>query len=297
MRIQHRYLTYNKEEELTSLLNKLAVKHKITEKSYDTTTHLYALEFHLYEDNPRFSALKDALNHFGIEPQIGTIYEKDDMEKAEWFIASPGEYQYPQPEENFGYLNTTFDLEHYCSVCGIGKVQKASYRLKTEPKQFNNQFWGLHWEFEPVFVRQQAKNILEKEIQGVSFLNPILHKKGKPIEGFFQIQVSAVLKKGFDSYNTRIITCKTNNEENLNTDGNSKCCGRIKYHHPMIGGYLFESSIFNPHIDIAYTNEYFGSGASANRLLVVSKRFWCLVNRNKLKGLSFTPIVHGRLER
>ena len=139
---------------------------------------------------------------------------------------------------------------------------------------------------------------MEKEnIKGIRFSKPVLNKKNVEIEGFYQLHIDTILNKGFDSYNTTTITCKINNEENCNTDINLKCCGRIKFHHPKIGGYLFDKAIFNSDFDIVQSDEYFGSGVSANRIQIVSKRFKELVEKNKLKGLSFTPIVHDRLVR
>lgn len=111
------------------------------------------------------------------------------------------------------------------------------------------------------------------------------------------MHIEADLPKGFDSYNTKTITCRINNEENNNKNPDSKCCGRIKFHHPMVGGYLFDKKIFNLDYDIVNSFEYFGSGGNANRLQIVSKQFKLIVDKNKLKGLKFTPIVHERLER
>ena len=105
---------------------------------------------------------------------------------------------------------------------------------------------GLHWAFEAIFVRQVAKNILEREkIKGIQFSNPVIHKTNKPIEGFYQLHIETILNEGFDNYNTKTITCKIKNEENLNNDKTLHYCGRIKFHHATIGGYLFEKSIFD----------------------------------------------------
>lgn len=258
----------------------------------------YQIEFYLYEDNPNFLKIRNEIDNFDIKPQIGTIYEKSDIKAAEWFIASTGQYQYPQPEDDFNYKKVTFNLDNHCPLCDIGKIQNAPFRLKTEPKQNNNQFWGLHWEYSALFVRQEAKNILEREsVKGIRFTNPVLNKKNIPVDGFYQLHIDTTIDKGFDSYNTKTITCKINNEENCNTDLNSKCCGRIKFHHPMIGGYLFDKTIFISGFEIVESNEYFGSGRSANKLQIVSKRFKDIVEQNKLKGLFFTPIVHNRLVR
>jgi hypothetical protein len=296
MRIEHRYLTFEKDMKLTKLLDQLTIKYKVTEKRYAENVELYALEFFLHEDNPRFSVLRDAVSDFEINPQTGTIYEKTDYSTADWFIINTGEYQYPQPED--GYEEATFNVEKHCTHCGIGKVQNAPYRFRTDPKQHNNQFWGLRWEFDAIFVRQAAKNILEKEeISGISFSNPVLHKSGIPISEFYQLHINTILKTGFDSYNTKTITCKINNEENLNVDLYAKYCGGIKFHHPMIGGYLFNRGVFDKKNDIVQSSEYFGSGGSASKLQIVSKRFKNIVDANKLKGLSFIPVIHEKFER
>jgi hypothetical protein len=303
MRIGHRYLTWDSHTKtikpLRSILDKFNILYKYKE---DLTcvipTFKHTLEFYLYEDNPNFHELKKEIDKYNVEPQIGTVYEKSDIDKAEWFIISTGEYQYPQPENDFGYLEATFYLDNYCRICGIGKLQNAPFRLKSEPKQYTNQFWGLHWEFESVFVRQETKSLLEKEqIKGIQFSQPVLHKKNAPIDGLYQLHIDSILPKGFDNYNTQTITCKINNEEGGNTDPNCTCCGRIKFHHPMVGGYLFDSKIFDTEFDIVNSFEYFGSGGSANRHQVVSKRFKQIVDKNKLKGLKFTPVVHERLKR
>lgn len=298
MRIRHRYLTFEKNDQLTKLLASLAVRYKEQERSYGEGVHSYFLEFFLYEDNPRFGDLKEAFQPFGIEPQVGTLYDRVDEGRADWFIASTGQYQYPQPEEGFGFLEATFNLDHHCRHCGMGKVQNAPYRLKTTPKQHNSQFWGLHWEYEPVFVRQEAKNILEEaQIQGIRFTQPVLHKKNTAVEGFYQLHVDTILPPGFDPYITKQITCKINNEEGWNTSPGVTCCGRVKYYHPMRGGYLFDPSIFDAGRDIALTHEYFGSGASACRLLIVSKRFKEIIEEHQMKGLALTPVVHHRVEQ
>lgn len=299
MRLKHRYLQFDSQlkqiNSVRAILDKYSHNYNYKEDlDCVIPTFKYTIEFYIYEDNPNFGLIKDEISKF-FEPQvIVTEYEEVEIKNANWFIASTGQYQYPQPEDK--YLERTFDLGNFCNLCGIGRVQNGPFRLKTEPKQHNNQFWGLHWEYFAIFIRQEAKSILEKaEIKGISFSKPVLNNKNIEIEGFYQLHVDTILEKGFDSYNTEAITCKINNEENCNKDISLKCCGRIKFHHPRIGGYLFDKSIFNSDFDIVQSKEYFGSGASANRINIVSKRFKELVENNKLKGLSFTPIMHERL--
>ena len=300
MRIKHRYLQYDSNlktiNPVKAILDKYSYPYNYKENLESLIpTFKYTIEFYLYEDNPNFDIIKQQLGKM-LDPQvIVTEYEKADIKNAAWFIVNTGEYQYPQPEDDFGYLKATFNLDNYCHLCGIGKVQNASFRLKTVPKQPNNQFWGLHWAFDAIFIRQSTKDILVREgIRGIRFSNPVNHKTNVPIEGFYQLHIDTILNNGFNSYNTKTITCKINNEENLNNDRSLHYCGQIKFHHPFIGGYLFDKGIFDPDFDIVESKEYFGSGASAHKLQIVSKKFKDIVNKNKLKGLSFTPVMHER---
>jgi hypothetical protein len=300
MRIEHRYHISNSNlnaiNPLKGILDKYNISYQYTHDLESiASNYRYQLEFVLYEDNPVFSKVNAEIKQFNLEPQTASVYEKSDIEMAEWFIISTGAFQFPQPEKNFGYLQATFNVENHCRLCGMGKVQNAPFRLKTEPRQLNNQFWGLNWEYEPLFVREQARKLLEdQQIKRIHFSQPVLDKKSTPVENFYQLHIDTILPKGFDSYNANTVTCKINNEEVLNTDPGLKCCGRVKYHHPMVGGYLFDKSVLNPSFDIVMSKEYFGSGGSASRLLIVSKRFKELTDRYKLKGLKFTPVVHKR---
>ncbi|WP_299675326.1 hypothetical protein [uncultured Dokdonia sp.] len=298
MRIMHRYLNSNSHLNVIGPVMKILDEYSHSYKYKEDLNCVipsfkYNIEFYLYEDNSDFIVLKKKLNEY-LEPQvIGTEYDKEDEKNAEWFLIRTGEYQYPQPEKKFVYRESTFNLENYCKFCDIGKVQNNVYRLKSEPKQKQLQFWGLHWEFGAVFVRDVAKKLIEREgVRGVRFTQPVLHKENVKIKDFYQLHIDTVLDKGFNSYNTDTITCRYNNEEGLNKSKENNYCGRIKYHHPFIGGYCFDKNIFNSNFDIVETYEYFGGGGSAQKLQIVSKRFKNLIEKKKLKGLIFIPVMH-----
>lgn len=302
MRIKYRYLKWDSSSKpfasLLKMLDKYAISYKYKENPKCVIPSFsYKIEFYIYENDPVFDQIGQIISKHDIKPEIGTEYEIQDIKNADWFIVTTGEYQYPLPDGDNGYLNLTFNLDQHCRLCGIGKLQNAPFRLK-EPKQLNNQFWGLHWEFDAVFVRPNAKALLEKEnIKGIRFSQPVLHKKNIAIKDFYQLHIDTILPKAFNHYNTQIIHCKANNEEGYNTDLKFPYCGRIKFHHPMIGGYCFDKKAFNTANEIVQTYEYFGSGASAYRLQIVSKRLKMLIEKNKLRGLKFTPVIHEEFKR
>jgi hypothetical protein len=219
---------------------------------------------------------------------------------AHWFWVSVGEYQYPQPEEDFGYLRATFNLDNYCENCGIGKSQNAPFRLKAIPKQPNNQFWGLHWEHDAIFVRLEAKRILESEnVRGISFAKPVLHKKGLEVDDMWQIHIQTELGAGVDSYNLTKEICEYADKRAREEEAALKLihyCGRTKYNLPKRGGVTFNEFYFRNAPDIVMSDEWFGSGGKAFRLPIFSERIKRIVEKHKLKGLHFTPIFHQRVK-
>lgn len=294
MRIQHRYLTFEKNERLLALLEELSIRYKVDERSLDETIPLYILEFFLYEDNPMFSMMKERLQQFEIKPQIGTVYEEEDLTKANWFYIAAAGYQYPQPENEFGYRRATFNLNNFCENCGIGKHQNAPFRLKTMPKQYNSQFWGLHWEHDAIFVRNETRSLLDAEnIKGISFSRPVLNKNDQEVKDLWQMHIQTELEAGLDSHNLLTEICEyADHKESREDIKLVHYCGRIKYNFPHRGGITINELAFQNMPDIVRSHEWFGSGGMALQLPIASKRVKEIVEKNKLRGLTFIPIFH-----
>jgi len=52
--------------------------------------------------------------------------------------------------------------------------------------------------------------------------------------------------------------------------------------------------MFKGGCEIFQTFQYFGSGASANRVHIVSKRIKKIIEENILKGANFIPVLHQK---
>jgi hypothetical protein len=160
---------------------------------------------------------------------------------------------------------------------------------------------GLHWVFDEIFVRPETKAILESEnIRGVTFTRPLHHRKNQEIENLFQMHIETVATPGLVTERLSTVTCKENNEENWLQEKYSKApqltehhsfCGRVKYHHPTRDCIKFTRDTFLNVPDIVKSSEYFGSGAGAHKLVLVSRRFADTVAKHKLRGLKFKPIM------
>ena len=74
---------------------------------------------------------------------VSNLFTKAELDTAKWLhLSALGHHGYPQPEENFGYQEATYDVREFCPTCGIGGTQKAPFRIRTEFKASRSQMGG-----------------------------------------------------------------------------------------------------------------------------------------------------------
>lgn len=300
MEVRHRILQFNnspKYEQLRKELDKLGAAYKIEILGSIGGEQSRSIEFTVSEDDPLFPVISEPIEMYDFYTQTGVYYSQQGIEAAEWVYATVGEYQYPQPEDE--YREATYDTSDYCACCGMGGVQVRPFRLKRDFKQKSSRFLGLHWVHDEVFVRPEVKAIFEKEnISGVEFSHPVHFKSSEDIEGVYQITIQTIAEPGLVTEGLSTVTCMVNNEESYvegvgrvkNRLGDYPYCGRVKYHFPRTDAIKFRRDSLADLPDIAKSHEYFGSGAAANRLILMRSRVVKLVKEYKLRGLKFIPI-------
>jgi hypothetical protein len=251
------------------------------------------------EDDAAWPAVERLLSLHGSPVHlINNLFARKEIEEAEWLEArAKGHHGYPQPEDDFGYIQQTYDTSGYCPRCGIGGVQKAPFRLRAEPKAGHSHFLQLNWVFDELFIRREVCSALKvSAITGVSFVPPILHESSQPSERVVQMQIDTVLPGGPETSGLQPVTCKPNNEESAATAGTAIAsrvgpyCHRIKHHRMKKRPFRFTRDAFAGAPDVVKSAEWFGSGASAHRLIIVSRKFREIVSRRKWRGIAFEPI-------
>ena len=302
MEIRHRILEFSGQKKydiLKAELDKIGTHYEIKLLGSIGGIEKKSIEYWTTENDTLYPYIAKLIKKHKFYVQSGLYYSEDDINSAEWLWATAGEFQYPQPEDT--YKEVTYDLSGYCQFCGIGKVQNNPFRLKTDFEQNGLHFLGLHWVFDEIFVRSEAKDILENNhLDGIEFIHPILGKNLKPLDSVYQMKINTVVNPGLLTGDLETVTCKEHNEEVVSLKkagitihkylGQDKRCGRVKYHYPLTKMITFKRSTFCSSPDIVKSSEYFGSGAGANRLILVSQKFVGVVKRNNLCGLNFTPI-------
>jgi hypothetical protein len=200
-------------------------------------------------------------------------FSEDEIRQAPWLTLQADLQQgYPQPrEDDFGYLQATFDLSDYCPACGIGLQQKAPFQMKGEPRWGR---WGilqLNWVFDEFFVKPDVWETVFKP-HGVGE-RPVENRSGRTLETVVQLVVDELIH--LDTSGLASETCTS--------------CGRVKYLPitrspivPLIGrptGHMVKSA------------EYFGSGASAYREVIVSQELGSTLRFAGITGASFVPVA------
>ncbi|TBW51303.1 hypothetical protein EZI54_17440 [Marinobacter halodurans] len=216
-----------------------------------------------------------------------------------WYRISTGQFGYPQPEDT--YLEETYDLAAGCPTCGIGKALRNAFRFRSEPKAKHSQFLGLNWVFDEVFVRDAVKHVFEEQgVTGVAFTRPVRHSTGEPLETVYHLRVSVILPPALRPDQLDTETCEMPKDPatvKFLTANSSRLvrgpfCGAVKFNYPQEndGQITMPASAFVSAPDIVRMNEWFGSGGSAGRPVLVSQRVKDIVDRMKWRGLMFSPI-------
>jgi hypothetical protein len=211
-----------------------------------------------------------------------------------WYHITTGQFGYPQPENNFGYLNKTYDTTNACLTCNVGLEQKDEFRFRSEPKAKHSQFLGLNWVFDQIFVRQPVKDIFEREkITGLRFSQPVINKTGLRMEGIYHLRVANIISSGLITDNLQTEICELPEDKGtlkFLKANNSKLaegpfCGQLKYNFLQFDNHLkIKSTAFDGKPDLVRLDYWFGSGGSANRPIIVSERIKSLIDKEKWRG-------------
>ncbi len=286
MRIFQRYVLLEQNDALLQVLGRAGIPCTVERKQFGDRESVTG-EFLLFEDDPRFAEQAAAVAPFGLLCQEGTEFSQSERDDAPWSLLQVGQQGYPQPER--GWFERTWRAQTSCPRCGCAEEQVAPFRFQGEPKSRHSQFLGLHWVPDAVFVRDEARALLEREgVTGVAFSRPVAHRTGQPLETVWQLEVPTVLPAGLVSSNVRREPCGTGMETRA---GSGPCCQRLRFNHPTRGMLTFAKTTFDGAPEVVRSHEWLGSGGQSARPLLVSCRVRQLIEQARLRGATFTPIA------
>jgi|SRR6218665_122890 len=203
---------------------------------------------------------------------VSTKFSERELAEASWLALEPSwHHGYPQPDEaRFGYRDATYTRSKFCEQCGIGLEQKAPFQMKSEPKWGRNAILQLHWVFDEFFVTPALWSTVFKP-NGVG-CRPVLDPKGAELKTVVQLVIQEEVGVAVEGLAAE------------------RCahCDLLKYL-PISQG-AFPPLANAPSVRIAKTREYFGSGASAHRSVLVSRDVAWALATEKIRGASVRPV-------
>ena len=92
--------------------------------------------FEISENNPLWPEVCSLIEKHEIgSHMVRTEFTAQELKSADFLEIDPTwHHGYPMPDDDFGYREFTYDLSDFCSKCGIGKKQNATFRMRSEPK-------------------------------------------------------------------------------------------------------------------------------------------------------------------
>jgi hypothetical protein len=241
MKIQHRYTT------------NLSIDTKLKFKSLGLNVDEGLVTVVVDESNERWPEIHSLMQNLGAVDIVGTKFTSSELLRSNHLAIFPSWHNgYPQPEVS--YLQTTFDLNEYCTICGIGKRQKAPFVIKNEPVWNNRILFSLFWVFDEIFVNNDYYHNTISPL-GIDCRDVIIKKSNSTSSSVVQLVIPEV-NIPLENINTKRVECPN--------------CNRVKYY-PHTRGY-FPRLADSVNIPIFKTLEYFGSGAAADKRIIVNSQ-------------------------
>ena len=231
--------------------------------------------FDIGENDIKWQAVKSIVEKNDkdiIDNQMKTLFSKTEMSSSNCFVMIPTwHFLYPQPEEDFGYQNTTYNSSDLCNSCGQGLIKQDLFCIKSEPKWRKKDIGQLNWIFDEYFVTKKLKSMLEKEF-GMHFLSVKKYETDTLFDTIFNLKID----------DTVHITNRSRLQYTV-----CQVCGKKKFRMCTDG---FFPEITEMTDCIAKTEEYFGSGHSAYRQIIIDRKLYSFFMQHTIKGVDFIPV-------
>ncbi len=225
------------------------------------------------EEGELYHKLKPYLEKIGTTYSVGTLYDVNEINSAKLLVYN-GTWSngYPQPEDDFGYICTTYKKAGCCKSCGTGLVQHEPFRLKKEPVWGNKKLFDLNWVFDEIFVSRESYESIFKFFS-IGCKEVRLYKKETTIQNTVQLEIPTTAVE-INLQNQPYEICKV--------------CGTKKYN-PQIKGFFpkLSASVIGMHC--FKSAEYFGSGASAHKKIFMTQELRQAMLKHKIKS-QFIPM-------
>jgi hypothetical protein len=230
--------------------------------------------FEIDESAPVWNELSKLIVEWQAVDMIYTKYTATELRNAPYLRIIPSwHWEYPQPEDNFEYLSTTYDLTSFYTSSGIGKKQKAPFNIRGEPRWGKKHILQLNWVFDEFFTMPEIWKDVFRPF-GIEALPVMDIRTGAELKTITQLKSQGQAKSKLQLEGYPFEVCEESKKR--------------KYQ-PVSRGF-FPKLIKECDKHYFFSQEYFGSGADAHKAVLISNSLYMQIKKHKLKGISFEPV-------
>jgi hypothetical protein len=230
--------------------------------------------FVLAESDPKFEKVMALPEEMRCVSFVSTKFSKIDLNNARHIrIGTDWHHGYPQPEDDFKYINQVYEITRFCWTCGQKRIQTNPFQMKKEPKWGKKHILQMYWIFGNLFVKPEIWEQVFKPF-GVGAREVLHYKKNTPLETVVQL-----------------IIPELNIHHKLDGCEKETCpvCKRDKYS-PICRGFIPSLNAI-PNAPIFKTADYFGYGLEAYNLILVNQELYQCIVKHKLRGLYYKAVA------
>lgn len=230
--------------------------------------------FKLTESDLRWPEVAKLVERFNIVDVSWTEFSKSEIEAAKLLqVATDHHHGYPEPSDDFGYREVSYDTSNHCVTCGCGLVQTSPLQTRKTSRPGKKLFFQLNWVFDELFVARETWETVFRRF-GIE-IQPLLNaRSGDPVPDIVQLAIPQT-DIGLELKGLTKETCSS--------------CGRVKYE-PHTRG-CFPGLKEGTGLPLFRPAPYFGSGASAHRAIIMTSELYrALKVAEALKGLVVVPL-------
>lgn len=221
-----------------------------------------------------WQALEGRLDDWGACDIVSTTFSAEERRGANWLsLESEWHWDFPMPDADRAYIDATYDTSKGCVSCGAGWFQKAPFRMAGEPKWGRRNILQLNWVFDEYFITPEVHERVFKPL-GVGARQVVDHRSGAVLNTVVQVDVNHVSPAPLGFSDAHSEDC-------------CGVCGRVRFlphrrgFFPQLSGHCEQP--------IVKTQEWFGSGRSSWRAILIRNDLYLAFVEAGVRGVDFWP--------
>jgi hypothetical protein len=227
------------------------------------------ISFDIFESDVNWPIVSELIDTWDAVDIEDTVFTDQEINNAQWLRLIPvHQIGYPQPQKTWQELHPNY--QDYCRNCGTYH-QRSEFQIRDDSFRDKAAFTSLYWTYTILAIHDVISQFDLLKFTGFESRDVLL-EGGKPSGKIRQLYIPNIAPAGLGPKNDlRSKKCTS--------------CGITKFEPHMRGAMYFNQEALKTDLDFIQTYEWFGSGKSAFREILVTNRVANLITQKKWSGV------------